>query len=442
MRLSCWQPDAWSASVLPDDSLPESETTPMDVERPAWLRSQENGTIGEARTRAFLIDRFWILERSVDVDGADLIIQRRLTSRSLLDRDAPRLGFVQAKFAQDAGTTLSVHKEYVTDPEGKPRCEFFLLCHTGFSDESQMYFLTAQNICDHFCLGDEARGCADRFVIPGAQILARKWEVTNKQRVLEQIEQALINADFSGNRRFFSWALRLNVENDSIDPQYVECIDDWYGSIPDKFFALRKRAERDAWDLVEHLDLLEKIVNTNDPAAAIDAIHRIERDFKTDLGDTDFESLVMSHQHWYEQLKEWGLLDAHAALKSRLRKRIKLDCQEHFPTSTEVFYLIDFEFDPESLEWQSFTSSVVATIPESATLGTDSTRQTQGVSRLARGKIRVFTTSRAFGAITDGEIPPSRNVESGMMWLLHSIMEVVRDQWAEGGREEIQEVAN
>ena len=41
------------------------------------LKSMENGSIGEARTKELLIDRFWILERSVDVQGADFIIQRK-----------------------------------------------------------------------------------------------------------------------------------------------------------------------------------------------------------------------------------------------------------------------------------------------------------------------------------------------------------------------------
>ena len=30
----------------------------------------QNGALGEARTKAFLLDRFWILERSVDIHGA------------------------------------------------------------------------------------------------------------------------------------------------------------------------------------------------------------------------------------------------------------------------------------------------------------------------------------------------------------------------------------
>ncbi len=67
-------------------------------EFPVWLKAMQNGAIGEARTRAFLIDRFWVLERSVDIDGADFIIQRRITSSNLLDEKPPRFGVVQAKF--------------------------------------------------------------------------------------------------------------------------------------------------------------------------------------------------------------------------------------------------------------------------------------------------------------------------------------------------------
>ena len=63
----------------------------MSEERPPWLRSMENGAIAEARTRAILLDRFWVLERSVDIDGADFIIQRRLTGKTLFDPNPPRL---------------------------------------------------------------------------------------------------------------------------------------------------------------------------------------------------------------------------------------------------------------------------------------------------------------------------------------------------------------
>jgi len=84
-----------------------------------FLLTMQNGAIGEARTKSFLIDRFWILERSVDIEGADFIIQRRLSEKSLLDERAPRLGIVQAKFFKSDKTTQYVSVSYVLDNDEK-----------------------------------------------------------------------------------------------------------------------------------------------------------------------------------------------------------------------------------------------------------------------------------------------------------------------------------
>jgi hypothetical protein len=54
--------------------------------------SSRNGAFAEGRTRALLMDRFWVLERSADLEGAGLTIQRGFTNQSLLDRTPPRLG--------------------------------------------------------------------------------------------------------------------------------------------------------------------------------------------------------------------------------------------------------------------------------------------------------------------------------------------------------------
>lgn len=118
----------------------------MDNEIPTWLKIMQNGSLGEARTKAFLMDRFWILERSVDVDGADFIIQRRVTRQNLLDRDAPRLGVVQVKFFESEHTTHYIPKVYIVDEENKPREEFFVICHSGMEDNPKIFFLTAKMI--------------------------------------------------------------------------------------------------------------------------------------------------------------------------------------------------------------------------------------------------------------------------------------------------------
>jgi hypothetical protein len=49
----------------------------------------EHGAIGEARAKAFLLDRFWVLERSVDIHGADYLIQRQIRQSNFLDREPP-----------------------------------------------------------------------------------------------------------------------------------------------------------------------------------------------------------------------------------------------------------------------------------------------------------------------------------------------------------------
>ena len=82
---------------------------------PPWLKAMQNGALGEARARAFLLERFWVLERSVDIQGADFIIQRRLTEHNILDKQAQRLSVVQVKFFGTIETTHYVHEDYVMD---------------------------------------------------------------------------------------------------------------------------------------------------------------------------------------------------------------------------------------------------------------------------------------------------------------------------------------
>ena len=86
---------------------------------PKWIKIKQNGTLAEARARSFLLERFWILERSIDVDGIDFIIQRRITERNIGDREPPRYGKVQVKFFESENTTQYLHKEYILNEDEK-----------------------------------------------------------------------------------------------------------------------------------------------------------------------------------------------------------------------------------------------------------------------------------------------------------------------------------
>lgn len=103
-----------------------------------WLKSMQNGGIGEARTKSLLMDRFWILERSVDIDGADFLIQRRLNNKNILDYNFS-LGVVQVKFYQDKSTTQHIAKSYVFNSM-EIRKEFFLIIHTGMEENKKDIF--------------------------------------------------------------------------------------------------------------------------------------------------------------------------------------------------------------------------------------------------------------------------------------------------------------
>lgn len=324
-------------------------------ERPAWLLRQENGAIAEARTRAFLLDRFWILERSVDVDGADFIIQRRITTRSLLDRSPPRLGFVQAKYYQDKRTTQHVHREYVLDNDGRPRSEFFVVCHSGVEDCASAYFLTASVINERFKLTSQSHSKPDRFELPGAKVMEREHQILDRARILNLIEQTLLNADFLNNRIFMSWALPSIDKGGPIRGEYLEPIDNWFGSIPEEFDKLRGKARRSLWQVQEACDLLHEISTADDPLVALGKAEELDHEFEGSITidrvfDRDFFEVVRHHRKRHDELRAAGLLGAHAALRRILKERVVSDIAPRMPLSADCVYVATLQYIPSTLD--------------------------------------------------------------------------------------------
>ncbi len=101
-----------------------------------WLKRMENGAIGESRTKSFLLDRFWVLERSVDIEGADFLIQRKLFRDELFNKTPSVLGIVQVKFYDSENTS---HYKYFLD-NSEPRKDFFAIFNTGKEDDWAMFF--------------------------------------------------------------------------------------------------------------------------------------------------------------------------------------------------------------------------------------------------------------------------------------------------------------
>ena len=323
--------------------------------RPAWLIRQENGTLAEARTRSFLLDRFWVLERSVDVDGADFIIQRRLTGRSLLDRSPPRLGFVQAKFYSDERTSQYIHLEYVLDRDGKPRSEFFVVCHTGTEDSARTFMLSANDVVKHFEKTGKKHSKPGHFVLKGSAVIDDRFEVVDRTRALGQIDRALRHADFYKNRSFLSWALpRPSGKAPPILSIYEEPIDNWWGDIPSGFKKLRERAGHAQWDLEEVLEKLRAIESSPDPEEAATIAEELEREWgksvglPDDLHDPDFQSVVAYHKQRYSQLDQAGLLSAFSALRRKTLERVLADLAPKMPVDHHKVYILTVSYNAKT----------------------------------------------------------------------------------------------
>ena len=102
-------------------------------------KQQENGTKGEARTQAFLLDEFWVLRRSVDVDGADYLVQIQADTTEELEArqySIQPFGVVQSKFFEGRN---EVRLKRDTRSKATCRDPNFLFLFTPMTTAASMY---------------------------------------------------------------------------------------------------------------------------------------------------------------------------------------------------------------------------------------------------------------------------------------------------------------
>lgn len=336
--------------------MSRTKTNMPTEERPDWLIRQENGVIAEARTRSFLLDRFWILERSADIEGADLLVQRRLVGRSLLDRSAPPLGFVQAKFFASPKTTHYIHREYVLDPQGSPRSDFFLICHTGAEDAAQSYLLSASEIVANFNETEKSHSRPSCFVLSGRALMIQRFTIVDRTSALDRIESTLRQADFDKNRRFLSWALPKGVDSRApIQHVFEEPIDNWWGAIPEEFERLRDRASRAQWDFSDVLEKLREIEGSNDPEHALGIGEELSYtwgkgvNFSEEIYDEEFHLVVLDHKRRYDQMESAGVVGAHSALRRTVFNFVDGDLGIRMPLAPDIAYIFTVLYDQDTL---------------------------------------------------------------------------------------------
>jgi hypothetical protein len=323
---------------------------------PPWLKAMENGSLGEARARAFLMERFWVLERSVDVEGADYLIQRRLTSRNFLDPDPPRIGVVQVKYIQDGGTSISLHKSYVCDARGRPFTEFFLLIFTGKEDKCRSFLLSSADILREFA--ERTDGERSFLSIRGSKLLAgTNYAVVSQAIALNKIEQALINADFMANRQFLSASNYIEVKPDHIDPDLTLPLSNWYGNIRSAFYEEKKKLQKVVFDIEDVLEAMRKMLQSTDPDQAFTLYEEVVANHVAGDGDLhfgasffrdeDFATAVRHHRVRLHRLRELGIAQSYFALCEKYRSAVVEHMLEN--DEREGTLRIDIHYDADSL---------------------------------------------------------------------------------------------
>jgi hypothetical protein len=325
---------------------------------PTWLKVMENGSLGEARTRAFLIDRFWVLERSVDTDGADFLIQRRTTTQRFTDHVPPRVGVIQAKFFQDGRTTHRILKNYVVDQSEKPLEGFFALLHVGKEDDGEMYLLSAAEIVESLPLST-AQG-PESFVL-GKAALASDFRVRSRRLALDRIEHSLKSQTYSQSAAFFD---RLNIPfrkfgEDDIDFEWTLPLPNPVGEIPKMFLDEKERLRSIVYEMEEVLEVIDSILIEKDPRKALshvdDLSAHIDGHGNLSFGNRlhrswgDFPNALDAHDRARRELDKDGLLACYISMGEQLRAALD-SCAASSPLlQPEDFLVVDLEYDRETL---------------------------------------------------------------------------------------------
>lgn len=312
---------------------PKTPNTAFKMKDEHWKQSEgikraDNGTIGESRTKAFLIDRFWILERSVDIEGADFLIQRKLRSHSILNDKPPRFGIVQSKFSQNERTYHKIKKEYVSDINGIPHMEFFLIVNIGYEDSQKMCFLTAKDIVENFSLN------ADNEYSISTKALLERYLVIDRKHILDYIERSIQCVDFYKNRMFiFNDISSFTPDLESIDPDFTFDI----GSNDEKITEIFKQQKEDAYDFILtieaiHRQLVEFVRQTN-PIEACYIAESFNHYYKNlsvpKIFNRDFYYKSKTYFEQIENLRNDGILQSYLSLRKNILNKVNSFLREN-----------------------------------------------------------------------------------------------------------------
>jgi len=219
------------------------------------LKSMENGALGEARAKALLLERFWVLERSIDIHGADYLVQRRLLDSNFMDKSPPKLGVIQAKYVQNGDTYISIPKHYVYSADSRIFGEFFVLVFTGRESTTRTFLLSAADLVN--ISEEKTKNEKTNLIFKASKLLSSSnLEIIDIASALDKIDHALRLADFSLNRMLLSTASYIKLDSSQIDHDLALPLDNSYANIRDEFYEQKKNLQRTPFLLGRHLRII------------------------------------------------------------------------------------------------------------------------------------------------------------------------------------------
>ncbi|NBF12571.1 DUF6166 domain-containing protein [Pseudomonas sp. Fl4BN1] len=166
------------------------------------LGQQEiNGNIGEYKTSALLLKRFWVLKRTPDVDGSDFLVQFPQTDLESIRAAAGGIqcfGIVQSKYFEKKNP-VRIQKHYVLDQQ-VPRSDFFCLIHSQDDQgNDRTYFFCAKEIVESF----EDKGDQYVFSITKKRTY-EKYRNRSADVIFNSIENGMYEADVANNKVYIN----------------------------------------------------------------------------------------------------------------------------------------------------------------------------------------------------------------------------------------------
>lgn len=288
-----------------------------------WLKSVENGKIGEARTNTFFLNNnFWVLERSVDVNGADYIIQRRDLLNDLIDIEAAPVAFIQSKYISGVENGMFIDSRYIyyiDDDSLKTKNEFFVLIHFDDEENSKMLCLSSKDIDklinnDNLKLtkttNEKGEVSKTGVVLTLKQLFQHFERFTPEEKILEKINSAIASANYYreiGNRRFLGLSPQKEIINRKISHRYNDGDD-----IATEFYNSKKELYELIKNVTEYVYTLKDFLNIEDPELLIEDFKENKASLekiKEKICLEDFSALSKK----IEKLKS-TLIDAHESL--------------------------------------------------------------------------------------------------------------------------------